>query len=88
MKDFSNEVRATLDIDNFVGQASLLLDVTETTVESIMDRLLAKLLEGDEKEEIITKEAKSVLFSHDSGRSKNSLGRHAILKTPFILTIS
>lgn len=69
MKDFSNEVRATLDIDNFVCQASLLLDVTETTVESIMDRLLEKLLEGDEREEIITKEAKSVLFSHDSGRS-------------------
>ncbi|XP_071799371.1 solute carrier family 4 member 11-like isoform X4 [Asterias amurensis] len=82
MKDFSNEVRATLDIDNFVGQASLLLDVTETTVESIMDRLLAKLLEGDEKEEIITKEAKSVLFSHDSGRSKNSLDREQKVTTP------
>ncbi|XP_022107670.1 sodium bicarbonate transporter-like protein 11 isoform X2 [Acanthaster planci] len=66
MKDFSNEVRATLDVDNFVLQASLLLDVTENTVEAIVDRLLEKLLEGDEREEVIAKEVKSVLFSHDS----------------------
>jgi len=43
MKDFGAEVRASMDVDQFLQQAVLLLDITETSVEGIVDRMLRKV---------------------------------------------
>ena len=73
MKDFSAEVRATLDVSNFVNRATLLLDINQTSLESIVTLLLAKMLAGDERSETITKEGRAALMTHDSG---NDLCHH------------
>ncbi|GFU20365.1 uncharacterized protein NPIL_98051 [Nephila pilipes] len=43
MKDFAAEVRASMDVDQFLNQAVLLLDVQDTSVEGIIDKMLHKL---------------------------------------------
>lgn len=43
MKDFAAEVRASMDVDQFLNQAVLLLDVQETSVEGIIDKMLHKV---------------------------------------------
>ncbi|KAL1478541.1 hypothetical protein MTO96_016226 [Rhipicephalus appendiculatus] len=48
MKDFSNEVRASLDVRNFLKDATVLLDVQETTLEDVVDTVLKKVLESGE----------------------------------------
>jgi sodium borate transporter 11 len=35
MKDFGNEIRATMDIDHLLNKAVLLLDLQETSLEEI-----------------------------------------------------
>nr|XP_046909383.1 LOW QUALITY PROTEIN: solute carrier family 4 member 11-like [Dermatophagoides farinae] len=66
MKDFGAEVRASMDVDQFLQQAVLLLDITETSLEGIVDRMLRKVIDG--REPLTTlKEAKTALFTHDSG---------------------
>ncbi|OQR71821.1 sodium bicarbonate transporter protein 11 [Tropilaelaps mercedesae] len=42
MRDFGAEVRATMDVDQFLIQAVLLLDVQETSLEGIVDKMLHK----------------------------------------------
>ncbi|XP_053656324.1 uncharacterized protein [Cherax quadricarinatus] len=65
MKDFGSEVRASMDIAHFLSQATLVLDVGETSLEGICDMLLTKLLEQDEPLCSVA-EAKSILFTHDT----------------------
>lgn len=43
MKDFGAEVRASMDVDQFLQQAVLLLDVNETSLEGIVDRIIKKV---------------------------------------------
>ncbi|GIY39480.1 uncharacterized protein CDAR_538771 [Caerostris darwini] len=43
MKDFAAEVRASMDVDQFLNQAVLLLDVPDTSVEGIIDKMLRKV---------------------------------------------
>ena len=43
MKDFGAEVRASMDVDQFLQQAVLLLDVNETSLEGIVDRIVKKV---------------------------------------------
>lgn len=43
MKDFGAEVRASMDVDQFLIQAVLLLDVQETSLEGIVDKMLQKV---------------------------------------------
>ena len=43
MKDFGAEVRAAMDVDQFLQQAVLLLDVNETSIEGIVDRMVGKV---------------------------------------------
>nr|XP_015925621.1 sodium bicarbonate transporter-like protein 11 isoform X1 [Parasteatoda tepidariorum] len=65
MKDFAAEVRASMDVDQFLNQAVLLLDVQETSVEGIIDKMLHKVL--DSRESLITiSEAKEAIFTEDS----------------------
>jgi len=49
MKDFAAEIRAHLDVEQFLSQAQLMLDVHETNVESILDAMLHHLLDNDEQ---------------------------------------
>lgn len=44
MKDFGAEVRASMDVDQFLQQAVLLLDIAETSLEGIVDRMLRKVM--------------------------------------------
>lgn len=44
MKDFGAEVRASMDVDQFLQQAVLLLDVQETSLEGIVDRMIKKVI--------------------------------------------
>ncbi|XP_054162013.1 solute carrier family 4 member 11-like isoform X2 [Oppia nitens] len=65
MKDFGAEVRASMDVDQFLQQAVLLLDVTETSLDGIVDKMLRKVIDG--REPLATlKEAKTAIFTHDS----------------------
>ena len=43
MKDFGAEVRASMDVDQFLQQAVLLLDISENSLEGIVDRMLRKV---------------------------------------------
>lgn len=43
MKDFGSEIRATMDVDQFLQQAVLLLDVNETSIEGIVNRMVGKV---------------------------------------------
>jgi hypothetical protein len=67
MKDFSAEIRATLDIAHFLNQAVLLLDVTETNLERVVELMLHKMLDTEEQQCTVS-EAKSLLFTSDSGQ--------------------
>jgi hypothetical protein len=67
MKDFAAEIRAHLDVEHFLSQAQLLLDIQETNVEKILENMLHHLLDEDEPHGIAFNEAKKVLFTHDSG---------------------
>ena len=65
-KDFASEVRATLDVENFIERARLALDIHETTLDSIFDSMLHNLLDRDEPECAVS-DAKRALFTQDSG---------------------
>lgn len=43
MKDFGAEIRASMDVDQFLQQAVLLLDITETSLEGIVDKIVRKV---------------------------------------------
>lgn len=78
MKDFGAEVRASMDVDQFLQQAVLLLDVNETSLEGIVDKIVNKVLDGREPLASL-KEAKTVLFTHESGKLIN----HDLLLFPY-----
>lgn len=43
MKDFDAEVRAAMDVDQFLQHTELLLDISEDSFEGIVDRMLRKV---------------------------------------------
>ena len=55
-----------MDVSHFIKQAQLLLDVDETSVEGVLDRMLKALL--DQEPLTTAEEAKSALFVKDSGK--------------------
>jgi len=67
MKDFSAEIRAHLDVEHFLSQAQLMLDLPETNAEQILDRMLHHLLDSEETPAAF-QEASKVLFTHKSGQ--------------------
>jgi len=67
MKDFSAEIRAHLDVEHFLSQAQLMLDLPETNAEQILDRMLHHLLDSEENPAAF-QEASKVLFTHKSGQ--------------------
>ena len=78
MKDFSSEVRASMDVSHFIRQAQLLLDVDETSVEGVLDRMLKALL--DQEPLTSAEEAKNALFVKDSGKLGISGGLSVCIK--------
>ena len=40
MKDFAAEIRAHIDVEHFLSQAQLMLDMPETSAEQILDRMM------------------------------------------------
>ena len=73
MKDFAAEIRASLDVENFLNQAQLILDMGESNMEAIIDKLLHHLLSTEENSSSLIDEAKKSLFTHDSGKYSNVL---------------
>ena len=67
MKDFAAEVRASMDVENFLSQAQLMLDLNETNVEKILEKMVNFLLETKEEPLIAHDEVRKALFTHDSG---------------------
>uniref|UniRef100_A0A1I8HR39 Magnesium transporter n=1 Tax=Macrostomum lignano TaxID=282301 RepID=A0A1I8HR39_9PLAT len=47
LKDFSSEIRANLDIERFLKEATLLLDLEGDNIESIIDRMLQSIFKAD-----------------------------------------
>ena len=68
MKDFAAEIRAHLDVEHFLSQAQLMLDVQQTEMPQILDCMLHHLLDKDEST-IAFQEVKKVLFTDNSGTS-------------------
>lgn len=66
MKDFTAEIRASVDVENFLNQTRLLLDLHESSLELIMDSLLHHLLDQVEHPSAFN-EAKKLLYTHDNG---------------------
>ena len=66
MKDFAAEIRGSMDVENFLSQAQLMLDLNENNPEEILDHMLHNLLDKDEPQAIL-EEARKTLFTHDSG---------------------
>ena len=72
MKDFGAEIRASMDVERFVSQAVLLLDLAETNLEKIFNSMLHKICDSDEPQ-CNVEDAKSAMFTHDSGTHKLGL---------------
>ena len=66
MKDFAAEIRAHLDVEHFLSQAQLMLDMQETNMEEILDCMLHHLLDKEETGSAF-QEVKKFLFTRDSG---------------------
>jgi len=69
MKDFAAEIRAHLDVEHFLSQAQLMLDLPETNMEQILDRMLHNLLDREESPAAFI-EARKALFTHRSGPTR------------------
>lgn len=72
MKDFAAEVRGVLDVEHFLHQAVLLLDITETSLEGVVDIMLERMLAADESQ-CSPQEVKTALFTNDTGKCSGSL---------------
>ena len=64
MKDFAAEYRASIEVEKFLSEAQLLLNLHESRVETILQRMLVGLLE--DKGELV-QQAMQALFTHDGG---------------------
>lgn len=66
MKDFAGEIRASMDVENFLNQARLILDLHESNMESILDNILQHLMEKKDEPPSVVEEARKALFTHDN----------------------
>lgn len=64
MKDFSMEVRATMDVQNFLKKTVLILDLNKVSLDEIIDEILHKLLDSSGSKHSFD-QARSALFTHD-----------------------
>jgi len=66
LKDFSDEVRACRDVDSYLRNMSLLLDVHTVDLEKLMEECLDKMLGGASGQAY--EQARAGLFTHDRGK--------------------
>ncbi|ELT93973.1 hypothetical protein CAPTEDRAFT_160698 [Capitella teleta] len=66
MKDFAAEIRASMDVENFMSEAKLILDLHESTVEATLEKMVRFLLDNKEEPEVAVDEVRRALFTHDS----------------------
>eukprot|EP00095_Tigriopus_kingsejongensis_P000918 maker-scaffold186_size273091-snap-gene-1.39 protein:Tk00918 transcript:maker-scaffold186_size273091-snap-gene-1.39-mRNA-1 annotation:"hypothetical protein DAPPUDRAFT_40435" len=64
-KDFALEVRGTRDINNFLQKSEVFLDLAETDLSNIVDKMLT-LMTKDPKETVTKEELKSLIFTNDT----------------------
>ncbi|XP_048774701.1 solute carrier family 4 member 11-like [Ostrea edulis] len=64
MKDFSMEVRASMDVQNFLKKTVLILDLNKVSLDEIIDEILHKLLDSSGSKHSFD-QARSALFTHD-----------------------
>ncbi|KAK6173066.1 hypothetical protein SNE40_016597 [Patella caerulea] len=64
LKDFSNEIRAAMDVKKFLKNTVLLLNLDKSNMDEIIDDMVKKMLQGAENTNSID-QAKSALFTHD-----------------------
>ena len=62
------EVRASMDIRRFLNNTVLLLDLTQISLDAIIDEILHKLLDSTESK-VSFDQARSALFTHDIGKT-------------------
>lgn len=65
--NFQEEVRAHRDLDNFLAQASIMLDERATTLDEVLRRMLAHLLE-EGRESCDLDEIMSSVFTDAGGK--------------------
>ncbi|KAK8771758.1 hypothetical protein V5799_024999 [Amblyomma americanum] len=63
MKDFSTEVRASMDVDQFLQDATVLLDVPQTTLEGVLDAVLERVLGSSEPTASVAEAKQDILLS-------------------------
>ena len=51
-KDFSSEIRGRRDIDGFVLKSAVLLDIHETQLEAVVDKLLDSMFSNSKQHKI------------------------------------
>ena len=68
MKDFGAEIRASMDVEKYLNQAVLLLDVAETSMEDILTKMLQPIIDKNEEPNISVDECIKAIFTHDTGR--------------------
>ena len=51
-KDFSSEIRGRRDIDGFVAKSEVLLDIHETQLEAVVDKLLDSMFSNSKQHKI------------------------------------
>ncbi|ESP04405.1 hypothetical protein LOTGIDRAFT_136234, partial [Lottia gigantea] len=67
LKDFSNEVRATRDVQKFLKKTVLLLDLEKTNMDEIIDEIVNKMLKSESTKNSSLEQTKSAIFTHDFG---------------------
>lgn len=75
MKDFSMEVRATMDVQNFLKKTVLILDLNKVSLDEIIDEILHKLLDSSGSKHSFD-QARSALFTHDCGKLYVKVGMY------------
>ncbi|ESO01913.1 hypothetical protein HELRODRAFT_65855 [Helobdella robusta] len=67
MKDFAAEIRAHLDVEQFLSQAQLMLDVQENDLKQILNEMLHHLMDHEESVSAF-QEASRALFTDATGQ--------------------
>ncbi|KRY15930.1 Sodium bicarbonate transporter-like protein 11, partial [Trichinella patagoniensis] len=73
MKDFGSEVRATMDIDHLLNKAVLLLDLPETSLEEIFNKIIHEM--DIQEPEFTSEQVKNALFTQDAASQFHILTR-------------
>uniref|UniRef100_A0A5S6Q915 Band 3 cytoplasmic domain-containing protein n=1 Tax=Trichuris muris TaxID=70415 RepID=A0A5S6Q915_TRIMR len=73
MKDFGSEVRATMDIDHLLNKAVLLLDLPETSLEEIFNKIIHEM--DIQEPEFTSEQVKKALFTENAGNQFHILTR-------------